>query len=109
VDSGQLLLCDPCYIDAQWKKVEFDVEAAFDENTMAGRDFNYNGCSSVSRLYEEEDGCQLIFALGHAGAGVCVSSGVGDGVYPVLAELIDDPVWGTRVKKVWVDFWGEEE
>lgn len=23
VDSGQLLLCDPCYIDSQWKKEDF--------------------------------------------------------------------------------------
>jgi hypothetical protein len=23
VDSGQLLLCDPCYIDSQWEKEEF--------------------------------------------------------------------------------------
>lgn len=23
VDSGQLLLCDPCYIDSQWKDEEF--------------------------------------------------------------------------------------
>lgn len=24
VDSGQLLLCDPCYIDSQWVKEEFE-------------------------------------------------------------------------------------
>jgi len=24
VDSGQLLLCDPCYIDSQWEKEEFE-------------------------------------------------------------------------------------
>ena len=23
VDSGQLLLCDPCYIDSQWEKEDF--------------------------------------------------------------------------------------
>ena len=23
VDSGQLLVCDPCYIDGQWEKEEF--------------------------------------------------------------------------------------
>lgn len=24
VDSGQLLLCDPCYIDSEWKKEKFE-------------------------------------------------------------------------------------
>ena len=24
VDSGQLLLCDPCYIDSQWVKEDFE-------------------------------------------------------------------------------------
>jgi hypothetical protein len=24
VDSGQLLLCDPCYIDSQWRKEDFN-------------------------------------------------------------------------------------
>jgi hypothetical protein len=24
VDSGQLLLCDPCYIDSEWKQEDFD-------------------------------------------------------------------------------------
>lgn len=24
VDSGQLLLCDPCYIDSEWRKEEFN-------------------------------------------------------------------------------------
>jgi hypothetical protein len=24
VDSGQLLLCDPCYIDSEWEKEEFE-------------------------------------------------------------------------------------
>ena len=24
VDSGQLMLCDPCYIDSEWKKEDFD-------------------------------------------------------------------------------------
>jgi hypothetical protein len=23
VDSGQLMLCDPCYIDSEWSKQEF--------------------------------------------------------------------------------------
>jgi len=23
VDSGQLIICDPCYIDSEWKKEEF--------------------------------------------------------------------------------------
>ena len=25
VDSGQILICDPCYIDSEWKKEEFNI------------------------------------------------------------------------------------
>ena len=34
VDSGQLLLCDPCYIDSQWKKEDFeDIRVYKNEHT----------------------------------------------------------------------------
>jgi hypothetical protein len=29
VDSGQILICDPCYIDSEWKKEEFDIKRRY--------------------------------------------------------------------------------
>jgi hypothetical protein len=26
VDSGQLMICDPCYIDSEWKEEDFDMD-----------------------------------------------------------------------------------
>jgi len=47
VDSGQLLLCDPCYIDSQWEKEEFRDIRVYEHKTTKdkltfGKDFaNY--------------------------------------------------------------------
>jgi len=29
IDSGQAMVCDPCYVDGQWKNKEFDVEREY--------------------------------------------------------------------------------
>lgn len=29
VDSGQIVICDPCYIDSQWKKEEFNLKRTY--------------------------------------------------------------------------------
>lgn len=33
VDSGQLMICDPCYIDGQWKHEEFTDVRVYKHNT----------------------------------------------------------------------------
>jgi hypothetical protein len=35
VDSGQLLLCDPCYIDSQWEIEEFNITRTY-KNKITG-------------------------------------------------------------------------
>lgn len=32
VDSGQLLLCDPCYIDSEWEKEDFEDIRIYEHN-----------------------------------------------------------------------------
>ena len=32
VDSGQLLLCDPCYIDSEWKQEDFEDIRIYEHN-----------------------------------------------------------------------------
>jgi len=44
------------------------------------------------------------FPLGHEGLGVCVSTGYGDGLYPVTVEIAEDEEMGTRIKSVTVTF-----
>lgn len=111
VDSGQLMLCDPCYIKSEWSERSFDT-LDVDMNDPAQKsqfdgEFSYVGCC-VSRQVEGVAG-QLNYRRGHAGVGVVTNTGLGDGCYPVYAEIQDMGTWGRRVVKIWVDFIGEEE
>jgi hypothetical protein len=40
VDSGQLLMCDPCYIDSQWEKEDFEDIRIF-KNKTTGKTLQY--------------------------------------------------------------------
>lgn len=83
VDSGQLLVCDPCYIESDWKSEEFDEENKSDS-------FSYNGCCHAT-LSKKQHG-QLKFDKDHYGVGVAFSSGYGDGTYPVFVRKNADRV-----------------
>lgn len=130
VDSGQLLLCDPCYIDSQWVQEDFEDFRAYQHKktkneliykvdfkhyeepikTYGGKNmneliaskeweevpdtkgsiypFSYNACSKAT-LSEDGHG-ELKFNLGHTGAGVAFRTAFGDGMYPVIANYMDD-------------------
>lgn len=75
VDSGTLLLGDPCYWLSDTSYLNEVVNAKFDKSR------------------------QVKFDLGHDGKGVIVSSGYGDGCYPVFATIKDG-----RVKEITVKF-----
>jgi len=47
------------------------------------------------------------YDLGHEGLGVCVSTGFGDGSYPVYARIVDEGDWGRRISAIFVDFFGD--
>lgn len=80
VDSGQVVICDPCYIDSEWENE--DVE--FSKGKPAKNNFSYNACCQVTM---NGDAGQLCYKLGHAGVGVVSTSGYGDGLYPVYATI----------------------
>jgi hypothetical protein len=76
VDSGQLLVCDPCYLN-QYKDTEYDAP-------IKKGDFSYASVCKVTLTPPDHAG-QINHKLGHAGRAVAFSSGFGDGVYPVYA------------------------
>jgi hypothetical protein len=45
VDSGQILICDPCYIDSQWKHEEFNIKSRYQhtDGTILTHTFNSDG------------------------------------------------------------------
>jgi hypothetical protein len=101
VDSGQIMITDPCYIDSQWKETEYIGDNG-EPNEAGLYPFDYAGCCDAT-LSEGQAGA-LRFAMGHEGAGVVTSAGFGDGSYPVYATFSDEGDWGTRVKSIRVEF-----
>jgi hypothetical protein len=92
VDSGQVMVGDPCYLD-EWKSNRND------EWNLEGKvgQYSYHGASATT--IESSAG-----VLGD-GRSVVFSSGYGDGVYPVYVQYNEDG----RVAKVLIEFIGDEE
>jgi hypothetical protein len=95
VDSGQAIIGDPCYLD-EWEPWN-DQADSFDKHVEKAGEYGYLGACGVT--LKEGYG-----ELGMASA-VAFSTGYGDGLYPVYAEINDDG----RVAKIIVDFVGEDE
>lgn len=102
VDSGQILLTDPCYVKDFVDNEEFEPTKSM-TTTGETHPYSYNGACGAS--LSEHGGGQLMFAMGHAGAGVCVSSGWGDGLYPVFADYSEDG----RIASVTIQFISTDE
>ena len=102
VDAGMVMVGDPCYLDNYGKKssdgFEF-VETEVDSQKASGKyDYSYSGACAAT-LSDNSAG-----QLGFADA-VAVSSGYGDGVYPVYATYNDDG----RIVKLEVVFDADED
>ena len=90
VDSGSILITDPCYIDAEWVNEE--------ESTKPKNNFSYPTC--CEKTLGGSFG-QLNFKVGHPGVGVVTTSGYGDGTYPVFVKVEKE---SGRVKEIRVEF-----
>ena len=90
VDSGQLMVCDPCYLEKEWSPV-----VTLDFGPGAAGKFSYDGACNAT-LSAAGHG-QLNFLLGHAGAGVAFSSGWGDGSYEVWIRRSEGRIAEARV------------
>tara|TARA_Y100000592_G_scaffold57206_1_gene89598 strand:+ start:313 stop:765 length:453 start_codon:yes stop_codon:yes gene_type:complete len=89
VDSGQLMITDPCYIK-DFKDNEFTSEYKDKLDTS----YSYNGSCSLT-CYTKEMGGEL-----GNGLGISFASGLGDGSYSVFAYIKDLEGWGRRVHKI---------
>ncbi len=113
VDSGQLMITDPCYIDM------FDTQkdANFDESLPEGVDLNshhneepldnypytYGGACAAS-CNSDSGAVMTAPTMSSPGIGACFSTGWGDGMYPVYLEYNNEG----RVKSVTVEFITDE-
>lgn len=101
VDSGQILLCDPCYIDSQWQR-NTDPDFTKKGTKKHKGEFSYRGCCIATS--GAKFGGQLNHGLGHPGAGVAICSGLGDGHYPVYATIKTLKNAGKRVESITIKF-----
>jgi len=92
VDSGQILILDPCYF-GDWKDNE-----AFSNYK---KDFSYAGACNASE--SPKLGGQLKAQNGGIRA-VCATSGLGDGIYPVYAEYEQNEKDGKTIKSLTIEF-----
>ncbi len=93
VDAGLCWIGDPCYILHKAeppKAIGKDWDGFCD---LLHEDGHYPTCK------------QMHYDLGHPGLGVVVSTGYGDGVYPVYAEFNGEG----RVARVWLEFIGPDD
>lgn len=129
VDSGQLLITDPCYLD-EWEANEFE-DNRIHVDTQTGKEYKYrvdfenyesvlfdnktvNALIFEGRLvdkkgvvdnsYSYNGACQTSIdgeggEIGISNEGVVFRTGFGDGVYPVYARMVEG-----RVAEVRIDF-----
>lgn len=96
VDAGMVMVGDPCYLD-KFTDHEYDDKKVEDQKRSGKFEYSYSGACAAT-LSDDSAGQLGAFSA------VAVSSGYGDGVYPVFATYNDDD----RVVKLEVIFDGDE-
>lgn len=94
VDSGQMMLCDPCYIDSSWKKNE--TPSDFTDLSMYSTEFSYLGAAEATL---SDKGAGILYNE-YAGLGAVCSTGWGDGAYPVYVMYNDEG----RISEMRIEF-----
>jgi hypothetical protein len=94
VDSGQIMISDPCYVGDFKHDEDFDPARADDAGNYP---YSYNG--SCGATLSDAMGGQLALEQG-----VVSSTGYGDGSYEVWATIGESKGWGVRVHKLEVIF-----
>jgi hypothetical protein len=96
VDSGQAMVGDPCYLD-DWEPWASNSTEPFDKHVEKAGQYGYLGACGVT--LKEGYG-----TLG-TGSAVVFTTGYGDGVYPVYADINEDG----RIVKVVIVFEDEDD
>lgn len=96
VDSGQIMVVDPCYLD-EYKADDFDPD------TAKLNDFSYSGACATTLTSLGAGQIRTMTA-------VVASSGYGDGLYPVYATYDHEgTITKLEIEFVWDDEDGEDD
>jgi hypothetical protein len=102
VDSGQMMLCDPCYVDSWDRDDGTFADDAMGREKPEHTNFSYAGACNAT-LSKQKAGI-----LGRGTGAVC-SSGFGDGSYGVYIKRSDEGPWGNRVGAMMIVFISDDE
>lgn len=102
VDAGLCWIGDPCYIIS-------DHCEEFDNRDWHGFLKLLNKNEEIAKDEGKKGTAQFNCALGHAGLGVCVGTGFGDGTYDVFVKREPSEGRIAEVKVVFVDENAEDE
>lgn len=128
VDSGQVLIADPCYLK-EFKNNEMTIDSVYTLKHPDGKiekvvgnmrnkrwaelidDINSNKIKVLKKEYSDAkkdfsyNGCCAVTLsedrggqIGEGEDGVCASTGFGDGVYPVYANYKDGRIQSLSIK-----------
>ena len=97
VDAGLCWIGDPCYILHKGKKLPLTLGKSWDKF-----------CELLGNEYPIAKSLDYQNGIAREGLGVVVSTGFGDGFYPVYAEIADEGQYGKRIASVTVVFIAED-
>ena len=103
VDSGQVLITDPGYIDSGWKNEDMPLRLPHGHEKYPKPKHNMSYYACCEKTLTGLHG-QLNYNRGHPGLGVVSTTGFGDGSYNVYALINNHGKWGKRVEKIMIDF-----
>ena len=95
VDAGLCWIGDPCYI---LHKDKVGLEGSSDRFPEEELGKDWKGFYAKLDRHGNALSWQFNYAGGHPGLGVCVTTGYGDGQYPVYAEIRNGRVVSVTVK-----------
>jgi len=93
VDSGQLLITDPCYLE-EWGSNEYEETRV--KEMKNGSDFSYDYSGCCARTLSEQVGGNI----GRGTLGVALATAWGDGKYDIVATVDKDG----SILKIEIDF-----
>tara|TARA_R110001599_G_scaffold12873_1_gene59834 strand:- start:79 stop:585 length:507 start_codon:yes stop_codon:yes gene_type:complete len=93
VDSGQIMITDPCYLD-KWIDNDYENEVDFHE-------FSYNTACHLTNTFDFSELPKLTYRKG--GSAVVSRTGWGDGNYPVYAKICPETKRVMELKIIFIE------
>ena len=105
VDSGTMMMCDPCYAFSKRENNEGKLIG----NDIKTYDEILDDYKEGGFIFGKELGMPIKINSDNFADGVVFSTGFGDGVYPVTIDVVDCGEYGTRVKSATITFIQDDE